>query len=506
MEKNKINETLGCGKPVEGFPLIAGYLGVVAVLSGIICLLSLLTLFFYSEELSNAKYFVIPGVSAIIIGYLMTLTIKGKEKGKLQKNQDAIIVVSAWIIGILTCAMPFVLTGKYSFTQAVFEATSGFSTTGLSVVDVAVCPHIFLMHRSVMLFFGGVGLVLVMTSAMSDAHSMRLYNAEGHSDKLLPNLAKSARLILAIYAGYIAAGTVLYIIFGMPVFDAINHSIAAISTGGFSTQTASIGAYNSLPIELITIILMLLGATNFFVHLLLLKGKLKAVFTHCETKLSLFFLALSVPVITLLLCGGAYETLPENLRTALFQAVSALTTTGFQTVPTFTTWSSPLIFIMILLMLVGGSAGSTAGGIKQYRVAALLKILYWNLRSQISNKRSINAEKINRYGILEKSEKKTQFDVIIFIGVYLLVFISGTFMFCLFGYPLNQSMFEFSSALGTVGLSVGITAYGASPVIHWTAVIGMFVGRLEIYVVFAAVAGIFGNAKAKAVNLVENKK
>ncbi len=170
------------------------------------------------------------------------------------------------------------LAGMLNFTQAYFEAMSGWTTTGLSVVDVTKAPMLFLFFRSVMQFFGGFGIVLVVVSALSESLGMRLYTAEGHNDKLLPNLAKSARMILKIYVGYFIAGTVLYVIFGMPVFDAVNHCMAALSTGGFSTKADSIGAYNSLPIELVTVILMLLGETNFFANMLLVRRKFRAFF------------------------------------------------------------------------------------------------------------------------------------------------------------------------------------------------------------------------------------
>ena len=260
---------------VEGFPLIMGYIGMITIFIGIICLIPLLTLLFYPEEMSQAKYFILPGVTSILIGYFLYFFVRGKKRGRLKKNQDAIIILFTWAIAIFVCAVPFVLTGNYNFHQAIFETTSGFSTTGLSVVDVTKCSHIFFIHRSTMLFVGGVGLVLIMTSAMSDSHGMRLYNAEGHSDKLVPNLMTSARFIVLIYSGYILAGILLYVWFGMPLFDAINHSIASVSTGGFSTKAESIGYYNSLPIEIITIVLMILGTTNFFVHLLLLRGNFK---------------------------------------------------------------------------------------------------------------------------------------------------------------------------------------------------------------------------------------
>lgn len=481
---------------VTGYPLIIGYLGIIMILSGIMTMLPLVTLIFYPQEIKEAGYFIAPGVISILAGYLFSLVLRGKEKGNLERNQEMIIVTGTWMIAIVVTAMPFVMTGHYSFTQAVFETTSGLSTTGLSVVDVSQTSHIFLIHRSVLLFFGGIGLVLVMTSVLSEVYGMRLYNAEGHADRLLPNLLESARLIIGIYSGYILGGMLLYVVFGMNLFDAINHSIAAVSTGGFSTRVESIGYYDSSAIEMVTIILMLLGGTNFFVHLLLLRGKFRDYVSHCETKMTLFFLAFFVPVMVVLMMGSMYNNISEGIRAALFQAVSALTTTGFQTVDSFKEWSSSLKLLMILLMLAGGSAGSTAGGLKVYRVYVLFKEIWWKFKGDISSKRFVLTEQISKYGKKETITQQEKNQVNTFAFCYMLVFLTGTFIFCLYGYSIEDSMFEFSSALSTVGLSAGITGYDASPVIHWTATTGMFLGRLELFAVLIAGARMFSDGKA----------
>ncbi|CUQ24817.1 cation transporter [Hungatella hathewayi] len=493
-------ETLGAENHHErhvlkGYRLIAGYMGIVMILAGIITLLPLFTLFFYPEEMGQAQYFVAPGVSSILAGYLLSLVLRGRRAGNLEKNQEMIVVLGTWVIVIFVTAIPFVLSGTYSVTQAVFETTSGLSTTGLSVVDVSTAPHIFLIHRTILLFFGGIGLVLVMTSVLSDVYGMRLYHAEGHSDRLLPNLIESARLIIGIYSGYILGGTFLYILFGMSPFDAINHAVAALSTGGFSTRAESIGYYNSTAIEMVTVILMLLGSTNFFVHLLLLKGKFKEFISHCEVRLMLFLLALFVPILTVLLMNGVYSNVPVSLRAALFQAVSALTTTGFQTVESFAAWTPAMMFLMILLMLIGGGAGSTAGGLKIYRVYVMLKEIWWKLVRDAHPDRVVFTEQINRGGKKEVITDREKNRINAFVFFYLLLFAAGSFVFCCYGYSIQDSMFEFASAISTVGLSVGITSYGASPVIHWTAIAGMFLGRLEIYVVLIAAARMASDGK-----------
>lgn len=480
----------------SGYALIVGYLGIIMILAGIITLLPLLTLIFYPYEADQAKYFIVPGVISILAGYLVSFVfLRNKKHSNMEKNQEMIVLIGTWIITIGVTAVPFVLTGNYSFTQAVFETTSGLSTTGLSVVDTAAASHIFLIHRSVLLFFGGIGLVLVMTSVLSDIYGMRFYSAEGHSDRLLPNLIESARLIIGIYSGYILGGILLYAAFGMNLFDAFNHSIAALSTGGFSTRPESIGYYDSASIEFITIVLMLLGSTNFFVHVLLLKGRLRDVLRHCETRLVIYIMAVSAPAMVVFLMHGVYNNISESFRVAVFQAVSALTTTGFQTIDSFKNWSSPLIMIMIILMLIGGGAGSTAGGIKLYRVSILAKQIKWRLMHEIYPGRHVFTESINRYGKEEIVSSREKDQVSAFAWLYLIVFCVGTLIFCSFGYSVQDSMFEFSSALSTVGLSVGITAYDANPLIHWTATAGMFLGRLELFAVMVGMARFFSDGR-----------
>lgn len=472
---------------VVGYSLIFGYIGVLLILIGAITLLPLLTLLFYPQDIQEAKYFILPGVSAMLIGYLMSYSIRGKSKGRLQKHQDAIIVVSCWMLAIFVTALPFVFSGKYNLTQAIFETTSGWSTTGLSVVDVAHTSHLFLMHRSTVLFFGGIGLVLVICSVLSDTYGMRLYHAEGHNDRLLPNLIKSARIIITIYAGYTIAGIILYVCFGMPLFDAIIHSIGALSTGGFSTQPDSIAHYDSISIEVVTIVLMLLGNINFLAHLFLIKGKFRHFFQYCEIRFSFLLILISTPIIAVLFAQQFTLHLSDSLRIAIFQVVSALTTTGFQTIPDFHILSSGALTIFILLQLIGGGIGSTAGGLKQYRVYLLLKAIWWEIKAQFYPNQVIYSHKLHK---LDQTIEVKHTDIAstgIYIFFYLLLFFGGSLLLTLYGYSLQDAMFEFSSALSTVGLSTGIMNYDAPAFVLWIGILGMFFGRLEIYVIIFAI-------------------
>lgn len=477
---------------VGGYRLILGYMGVILILIGITVLLPLIMLIPFPEELQYGTYFIIPGTCMLLLGYLLTFLLRGYKRESLNKNQSAVIVTLAWCCAVFTSALPFVLTGDYTFTQAMFEATSGWSTTGLSVVNVATAPHIFLFHRSLMLFFGGVGLVLIMLSVLTDAYGMRLYHAEGHSDKLLPNLVQSSQMIMVLYTGYIALGSILYMVCGMNWFDAINHSIAAVATGGFSTHPENIGYYDSFSIELVSELLMLLGTTNFVAMLYLLRGRIRNFLRYCEVRFTWFLIVLFVPVVAFFLHSQQQFGILESLRISLFQVISAFTTTGFQTVPAFHSWFGVLFIPMILLMLTGGQSGSTSGGMKQYRVYIILKSMLWKIRDTFSSENMIRTDYVRKADSDEVITAKQQADVGTFCYVYLFVFLIGSTIISAFGYSFEDAMFEFSSAMGGVGLSAGITAPDANPIILWTLNFGMFVGRLEIYVVIIALLHLLG--------------
>lgn len=479
-------------KLLKGYRLIIFYLGVFMMLIGGIILLPLLVLPFYPNELDMAKFFILPGTLSIVFGYVIQFYFQHMKKGSLEKYQDATLVVFIWIIAIIIGSLPFFLTGNYTFIESLFEVTSGFSTTGLSVVDVNTVGHIFLIYRTILLFFGGLGFVIIITSAISDKMGMRLYFAEGHNDKLLPNLLKSARLMLSIYAFYIVAGIVAYVFAGMPVFDAINHAIASVSTGGFSTKTSSIGYYQSIPIEIITMILMLLGGTNFIMHLKLLTGKWKTLFKHNEIRFVLIALAIGIPWLTVMTKQYSNIGWTESMRIVSFQLISAITTTGFQTVPNFIT-AIPQSFItgVIICMIIGGGYGSTAGGIKQYRIALAFKATYWNIQSQMTHKNVIQPHYIDKYGQRYLVTDRAISANYSFIFIYFVVLMTGTMIIQSFGYNFQDALFEFASSLSTVGLSTGITGKGAHPVILLTSIFGMFLGRLEFYVIYIGLVAIF---------------
>ena len=481
----------------ENMRNLFGIFGILLMFVGGLILLPLLALPFYRNELDQAIYFIIPAAAALLIGFLLRL-LRPRYDIKLNLRQGAVIVLGIWISAALFSSLPFILSGMLNFTQAYFEAMSGWTTTGLSVVDVTTAPHIFLLFRSIMQFFGGLGFVLIVVSALSETFGMRLYSAEGHSDKLLPNLAKSSRMIIAIYMGYFVAGTILYVLFGMPVFDAINICMAALSTGGFAVTPDSIAAYHSFIIELITIVLMLLGATNFLIHLLLIRRKFRKIVKLSELKFMLFLLGIFIPLVAVVSLAGLYGSFGEALRVSLFNITSALTTTGFSTV-SYNNWPSFAWLILIVMMIIGGGAGSTAGGIKYGRVYVMFKAFVWNMKRKFLPEHTVNEISINRPEGKVYIEPGIYSEAANYVFLYIVLLLAGTGILAAYGYSFQDSLFEYASALGTVGLSVGVTTPGMPPVALWSMSAGMLLGRLEIYVVFIGIIKVGKDLKTMVI-------
>jgi trk system potassium uptake protein len=456
------------------------------LLVGLLVAVPLIVLPFYTEELIYALSFIIPAIGSIFGGAIICFA--GKHDDSVHEWQSAmhrssLTVLFAWGWGVLIGALPFILSGQLAITQAMFEAVSGWTTTGLSVMDVRQTPQIFLFHRSFMQFCGGLGFVMMIVMVIQDKQSMNLYSAEGHPDKLMPNLKKTAQTIFFMYNGFLVIGTVAYCIAGMSIFDSICHAMCALSTGGFSTKLNSIGEYKSLPIEIITIILMLIGTTNFAVLLLLTKRKWKQVIRVSEVRFMFTLLLIFVPLTAMSLSKGLGMSMGEGLRRAFFDVVSALSTTGYSTM-SYATWPPFAIGILILMMLIGGGIGSTAGGLKMSRVYLMLRITWQNIRKRLLPTRNIEAP------YYTKAQGKTAIDHTLvadttgFVFCYLILFIIGTLLITLTaGCTLTEAMFEFASALGTVGLSIGLTIPTTDAGTLIVEMCGMILGRLEIFIV-----------------------
>jgi trk system potassium uptake protein TrkH len=528
-------------KEVKGFRLIFGYLGIFLMFEGLVTILPLAVLPFYPSEWVCYLDFLIPGLTGLIVGAILFFAfVAGRPKGHFARNDDALLLVLLWICGVILGSMPFFLTRfpllsmggadldlGMSYSECFFEAMSGYSATGLTVLpnqvfldasELGLTPypasHVFLLHRGLMQFVGGVGLVLIVAGAISDRYNLKLYFAEGHNDKLMPNLGRSAKMIFGIYAGYILVGTLALWLSGVPVFEAFVHATAALATGGFSTRSTNLYYFaqhegqmlggtvlpvNSLAIEIIAMVLMLLGATNFVLHTFLLRGKWKMFFKDIEIRFAIIVILVFTLGTTL---SGLYLyqnsaslglDFGSSLRYNVFNVLSCLTTTGFSNCPSLVALGEVAIFSGILLMVVGGGVGSTSGAIKQYRIAVLLKDFQYSIRYHFASDRQVNPNPVYRLGQLKEEDASTSDEAHNYALLYLLFFILGSVILMFMpGIGVVEAMYDYVSALSGTGLDIiNYLTYKAHypdayPWLLWILSLAMFLGRLEILPLYYA--------------------
>lgn len=479
----------------QRYATILAHTGVPLALAGLWMLAPLLLLPTCPAEAAAAPAFLLPATALIALGLALRFGLRSAAGTPLSIQEGGIIVLVGWATVILFSAWPFIAILGLSPSRAIFESVSAWTTTGLSVVDVTAAGRLVLFWRSLMQLAGGAGLAVIMMSAMIGPTGVGVAAAEGRGDQLVPHVRRSARLVLLVYGGYAAAGFLAYWLAGMSAFDAANHTCAAVSTGGFSTRAENIGYYDSAAVEAVSIPLMLLGNLSFVTAWLLLRGELRYVRRNGEVQLMAVLLPLAAALVFALTCRALYPQLDKALRVAIFETVSALTTTGFQSV-SYREWNGAGIFILIVLMLIGGGTCSTAGGIKQYRIYVLWRQILWEIR-RVLLPRGLVAER----SIWEGRQRAFIDDARVrqigaFVFLYMSHYVAGTLILCVCGFTLQDSLFEFASALGTVGLSVGVTTVNMPSLALWAESIAMFLGRLEFIVVAVSILKLAGDGRS----------
>ncbi len=413
-------------------------------------------------------------------------------------------IITAWITP-MKIATEFIPAGQhyisslYNFRNpmhAIFESMSGFTTTGLtmSVHEPSIGKGL-LFYRHFIQWLGGAGFVVLTISIIKQPNgksSYLLYNAESSGERLKTTIIETARSIWKVYTIltlFCFVFLFLGIYFILPqyrisdnIFDAINHAMAGMSTGGFSTLDNSIAEYQNRWAEILLLFPMILGSLSlpFYVRVLNLK-QYNQIWKDLQTKsLLIFFVVGSIILSFMLLIAG---TISEPFRVGIFQFVSALSTTGWQTSDVHTWDSASVVYISIAGMVVGGALGATVGGVKIIRVLILFKGLFWRIGNYFKSEESVKVTTINNKRLLPDEMNRELASVSTFVFIYLIFLLLGTMIGYYTmeqGYTLKDSLFESASAQGTVGLSCGITNPDMSPVLEITYFFQMWMGRLEI--------------------------
>ncbi len=455
---------------------------------------------FHQEEAYSG--ILISGVITICVGLLLYFFNKPKNTN-IHKKEGYLIVTLGWLTLSLTGMLPYLFSGAIpSVTNAFFETLSGYSTTGSSILtDIESMPKGILFWRSATHWIGGMGIIVLTIAILPllGIGGMQLFMAEApgpSADKLHPRITDTAKRLWLIYVTLTFAEFFLLKIAGMSWFDAINHAMATVSTGGFSTKNASLAHWNHIPlVQYIVITFMLIAGTNFVLTYFALKGKIKKVIQSEEFRYYIFGIFGVTAIIAVIILFFQDDSLvttvahPEvygrtesAIRHALFQVVSVVTTTGFVTAD-FTMWSFFATGIFFALFFVGGSAGSTSGGIKVVRHIVMLK------NSFLEFKKTLHPNAIIPVRYDGKAVGQTiVFNILSFFVIYMLIFVIASVVLTFLGLDFVSALGATASSLGNIGPAIG----SVSPVDNfahlsigakWFCSFLMLIGRLELFTV-----------------------
>lgn len=466
------------------------------MLFSVTMLTPLLISLLYPEEAWPA--FVQSFAVTVATGFLLWLPVRTVRR-ELRLRDGFVVVASFWIVLGLFGALPFYLSPSpdMSLTDAIFESMSGLTTTGSTVLTgLDELPRSILYYRQQLQWLGGMGIIVLAVAIlpMLGVGGMQLYRAETpgpvKDTKLTPRVTETAKALWYVYLTFTALCVFGYMLAGMAWFDALCHAFTTVAIGGFSTHDLSIGYYDSAAVDLVAVFFMIIAGINFSLHFFAWRYlNVRHYVDNPEVRAyALMLLAVSVIVVTALWLVGTYADLATSFVKGLFQAVSIATTTGFTTAD-FSAWPGALPVLLIFASFIGGCAGSTAGGIKVIRWLLIYKQGVREIGRLIHPSATI-AVKLGRQAVPARVVDA----VWGFFSVYLIVF--GLMMLAMLTTGLDQvtAFSAVAATLNNLGPGLGDVAGGFMTVpdsAKWIAVVGMLLGRLEIFTLLVLVTPTF---------------
>jgi len=439
-------------------------------------------------------------IVTMLVG-LVAMFFTRDHKKEVKPKEGYIIVTFGWLVMSASGMLPYLFTGAIpDITNAFFETISGYTTTGASILnDIESLPKGLLFWRSLTHWIGGMGIIVLAIAILPllGIGGMQLFAAEApgpSADKLHPRITDTAKRLWLIYVGYTLAETLLLKLAGMDFFDAMNHAMATLSTGGFSTKNSSLAYWNDQPlIQYIVILFMFLAGSNFVLSYFAFKGKIQKVLKDEEFKFYTGFIISFSIVAALVIYFQAQPQVSASLpmvfgygesaiRHALFQVLAVVTTTGFVTAD-FTGWTPFLTIFFFGLMFLGGSAGSTAGGIKVMRHLLIIK------NGLLEFKRTLHSNAIIPVRYNNKTVPESiVYNIIGFFVLYMLLFIIGALVLAFMGLDFESAIGGAATSLGNVGPGLGslnpLSNFNDLPALgKWWCGFLMLLGRLELFTV-----------------------
>lgn len=485
--------------------VIGHYLGTLTQLFAALMAVPFITALVFQEWEPAERYLLGIGIALVVGTLLQFLRI---EPGRLGRRQALAVTGFAWIVLAFFASVPLFLSGHYAtYMDALFDGVSGLTTTGATVaLDIDHFSNADNMFRFMMHLVGGLGLIVVALSLgiFGKRSGSSLYTAEGRSEHVVPNVVQTTQLILRITLViiFIAAVvlTALCISIGMEPVRAVLQSIwlaiSAFNTGGFAPMAESVSYYNSIPIEVFLMLLMILGSISFVVHAEVWKGRLQSFFGDIEIRTMLIWLLVMTVVVAASLSASAlFSDLPAMIRRGLFMVVSAFSTTGFQNVTTnqlTTVFSSGAFLALALIAAVGGSAGSTAGGVKLHRVGIIFKSIVSTVKEAVSPSSARVVVSYNHLGRRVLSSDAVKEAMTVFV-LFVITYSVGALVGIAHGYEASQAIMESVSMTSNGGIITGIATPGMSPSLEAFYIFQMWAGRLEFVTLLAVLAEIIAS-------------
>jgi len=458
-------------------------LGILQIILGVSMFIPIIVQFFYSEIDSS---FFGSSIVTIIFGSLFFLSNLDHDK-KLNLQQAFLLTALSWISIAIFGSLPFVFSSiELSITDSFFESMSGITTTGSTIIsDLENAPKGLLLWRAILQWLGGIGIIVMAITLMPimNVGGMQLFKISSNdsSEKILPKSKEIALRLIYIYSGLTGICAITYWIFGMGKFDSLTHSMTTIATGGFSNYNESIGYFNSLPIEVSSMFFIILGSIPFIAYIKFISGNKKIFLNDIQIKTFLKIIIFTVIILSIYLLFSNHENF--SLRSIFFNTISILSGTGYVNAE-FDSWGSFPITLFLALMFIGGCAGSTACGVKIFRIQ-ILYLFILNQLKKIIYPKGVFVIKYDQNAVDEKFIAS----IISFIYFYIVIFFILTALLSLTG-------LDFITAISGAATSISNVGPGLGPIIgpngdfsslpdlsKWILTVGMILGRLELFAI-----------------------
>ena len=460
-------------------------LGILQIILGIFMIIPLFIQFFYNEVDSS---FIISSIISLIFGTLFVISNLDYDK-KLNLHQAFLLTSLSWITVAIFASLPFFFSDlNLTFTDSFFESMSGITTTGSTIItNLETAPKSILIWRALLQWLGGIGIIIMAITLMPimNVGGMLLFKVFNNdsSNEILPSTKEISIKLILIYSSLTLVCGFTYQIFGMSIFDSMTHSMTTIATGGFSNYNDSIGFFNSAKIEIVAIIFILLGSIPFISYIKYIAGNKKIFFTDTQIKTFIKIILFSIIILYIFLIFKNENFSISYLRSITFNVVSILTGTGYVT-KEFDEWGNFPLFYFLILMFIGGCAGSTACGIKIFRVQILFKFMLNQLKKVIYP-RGVFVIKYQNSIVNDKFLAS----IISFIYLYIIIFFLLTGLLSLTGLDFITSISGAATSISNVGPGLGSIIgpdgnFSQLPEISkWILSFGMILGRLELFAI-----------------------